>query len=57
LSEDKISRRKYLKYAGAAVGIGAIAAAGYGISQYYQAPTPTKKYYPNEIYSIKIIKK
>ncbi|MCW4042243.1 MAG: amino acid ABC transporter substrate-binding protein [Candidatus Bathyarchaeota archaeon] len=41
MSEDKISRRKYLKYAGAAVGIGAIAAAGYGISQYYQAPTPT----------------
>lgn len=41
MSEDKISRRKYLKYAGAAIGIGAIAAAGYGISQYYQAPTPT----------------
>ena len=40
MSEDKISRRKYLKYAGAAVGIGAIAAAGYGISQYYQTPAP-----------------
>jgi branched-chain amino acid transport system substrate-binding protein len=40
LSEDKISRRKYLKYAGAAVAIGAVTAAGYGISQYYQqAPT------------------
>jgi branched-chain amino acid transport system substrate-binding protein len=41
LSEGNISRRKYLKYAGAAVGIGAIAAAGYGISQYYQPPAPT----------------
>jgi len=41
LSQDKISRRKYLKYASAAVGIGAIAAAGYGISQYYQPPAPT----------------
>jgi len=40
LSEDKISRRKYLKYAGAAVAIGAVAAAGYGISQYGQ-PAPT----------------
>jgi len=41
LSEGNISRRKYLKYAGAAVAVGAIAAAGYGISQYYQPPTPT----------------
>ncbi|MCK5627608.1 ABC transporter substrate-binding protein, partial [Candidatus Bathyarchaeota archaeon] len=41
MSESNISRRKYLKYAGAAVGIGAIAAAGYGISQYYQPPAPT----------------
>jgi branched-chain amino acid transport system substrate-binding protein len=41
LSEDKINRRKYLKYAGAAVAAGAVAAAGYGISQYYQPTTPT----------------
>ena len=36
MSEGKISRRKYLKYAGAAVAAGAVAAAGYGISQYYR---------------------
>jgi branched-chain amino acid transport system substrate-binding protein len=41
LSENKISRRKYLKYAGAAIAIGAIAATGYGISQYYQLSKPT----------------
>jgi len=41
LTEEKLSRRKYLKYAGAAVAVGAVAAAGYGISQYYQQPTPT----------------
>jgi hypothetical protein len=41
LSEGKISRRKYLKYAGAAVAAGAVAAAGYGLSQYYRPPTPT----------------
>ena len=41
MSEEKISRRKYLKYAGAAVAAGAVAAAGYGISQYYKPPTPT----------------
>jgi branched-chain amino acid transport system substrate-binding protein len=40
LSEKKIDRRKYLKYAGAAVAIGAVAAAGYGLSQYSQ-PTET----------------
>ena len=40
MSEGKISRRKYLKYAGAAVAAGAIAAAGYGISQ-YKPPAPT----------------
>jgi len=40
LSEGKISRRKYLKYAGAAVAAGAVAAAGYGISQ-YKPPAPT----------------
>jgi branched-chain amino acid transport system substrate-binding protein len=36
LSDDKIDRRKYLKYAGAAVAVGAIAAAGYGLSNYYK---------------------
>jgi len=36
LSDDKIGRRKYLKYAGAAVAVGAIAAAGYGLSNYYK---------------------
>ncbi|MBS7622784.1 amino acid ABC transporter substrate-binding protein [Candidatus Bathyarchaeota archaeon] len=41
MSEGKISRRKYLKYAGAAVAAGAAAAAGYGLSQYYKPPTPT----------------
>ena len=41
MSEGKISRRKYLKYAGAAVAAGAVAAAGYGISQYYKPPAPT----------------
>jgi branched-chain amino acid transport system substrate-binding protein len=39
LSEDKISRRKYLKYAGAAVAAGAVAIAGYGAYQYYGQPT------------------
>jgi branched-chain amino acid transport system substrate-binding protein len=34
LSDDKISRRKYLKYAGAAVAVGAIAATGYSLSNY-----------------------
>jgi branched-chain amino acid transport system substrate-binding protein len=38
LSEGKISRRKYLKYAGAAVAAGAAAIAGYGASQYYGKP-------------------
>jgi branched-chain amino acid transport system substrate-binding protein len=41
LSQEKISRRSYLKYAGTAVAVGAIAAAGYGISQYYRPTTPT----------------
>ncbi len=41
MSKTKISRRKYLKYAGAAVAVGAVAAAGYGISQYYKPPSPT----------------
>lgn len=41
MSESKINRRKYLKYTGAAIGIGAITAAGYGISQYYQPTRPT----------------
>ena len=41
MTEEKLSRRKYLKYAGAAVAVGAVAAAGYGISQYYPQPTPT----------------
>ena len=36
MSDDKIGRRKYLKYAGAAVAVGAIAAAGYGLSNYYK---------------------
>jgi branched-chain amino acid transport system substrate-binding protein len=36
-----MSRRNYLKYAGAAVAVGAVAAAGYGISQYYRPPAPT----------------
>ena len=40
MSEKKIDRRKYLKYAGAAVAVGAVAAAGYGLSQYSQ-PTET----------------
>lgn len=30
-----------MKYAGAAIAAGAVAATGYGISQYYQQPTPT----------------
>ncbi|MCJ7760475.1 amino acid ABC transporter substrate-binding protein, partial [Candidatus Bathyarchaeota archaeon] len=41
MSQEKISRRSYLKYAGAAAAVGAIAAAGYGISQYYKPTTPT----------------
>lgn len=41
LSQDKMSRRKCLKYAGAVVAVGAVAAAGYGISQYYRPPAPT----------------
>ncbi len=41
MSQEKISRRKYLKYAGAAVAAGAVAAAGYGISQYYKPPAQT----------------
>jgi len=41
LSEGKISRRKYLKYAGAAVAAGAAAIAGYGASQYYGRPPTT----------------
>ena len=41
MPESKINRRKYLKYAGAAISIGAIAAAGYGISQYHQPTRPT----------------
>ena len=41
MSETKISRRKYLKYAGGAVAAGAIATAGYGLSQYYGAPAST----------------
>jgi branched-chain amino acid transport system substrate-binding protein len=36
-----MSRRKCLKYAGAVVAVGAVAAAGYGISQYYRPPAPT----------------
>jgi len=35
------SRRRFLKYAGAAVAAGAVAAAGYGISQYSGQPGPT----------------
>jgi len=41
LSEAKISRRKYLKYAGAAVAAGAVATASYGLSQYYRPPAST----------------
>jgi branched-chain amino acid transport system substrate-binding protein len=41
LSEGKISRRKYLKYAGAAVAAGAVAVAGYEASQYYGRPATT----------------
>ncbi|MBS7622268.1 amino acid ABC transporter substrate-binding protein [Candidatus Bathyarchaeota archaeon] len=44
MSQEKISRRSYLKYAGAAVAAGAVAAAGYGLSQYHKPPdqeTPT----------------
>ena len=41
MSQEKISRRSYLKYAGAAAAVVAIAAAGYGISQYYKPTTPT----------------
>lgn len=41
MSETEISRRKYLKYAGAAVAAGAVATAGYGLSQYYRAPAST----------------
>ena len=38
--EKKVTRRGYLKYAGAAVAVGAVAAAGYGAYQYSQ-PAPT----------------
>ncbi|MBS7622546.1 amino acid ABC transporter substrate-binding protein [Candidatus Bathyarchaeota archaeon] len=46
MSETRISRRKYLQYAGAAVAAGAVGAAGYGLSKYYGPPaslstTPT----------------
>jgi len=36
--QQEISRRKYLKYAGAAVGAAVVAAAGYGIYQTTQPP-------------------
>ncbi len=39
MSERKISRRKYLKYAGAAVAAGAVAIAGYEAYQYYGQPS------------------
>jgi branched-chain amino acid transport system substrate-binding protein len=38
-SEKKITRRSYLKYAGAAVAAGAVAAAGYGAYNFYGKPT------------------
>ncbi len=42
LSDDKkITRRNYLKYAGGIVAASALAAAGYGISQYYKPSIPT----------------
>lgn len=44
MSDEKIGRRKYFKYAGAAVAIGAIAAAGYSLYSYYrpsEQPRPT----------------
>jgi len=42
LSKEKITRRKYLKYAGGAIAAAAIAAAGYGAYKYLEEPvTPT----------------
>jgi len=41
LEHKLYSRRGWLKYTGAAVIAGAIAVAGYGITQYKQQPTPT----------------
>ncbi|WP_455369306.1 amino acid ABC transporter substrate-binding protein [[Eubacterium] cellulosolvens] len=47
MSEEKISRRKYMKYAGAAIAAGAVAAAGYGIYQYSGQPSPTSPTSPS----------
>ena len=47
LSDIKINRRKYLKYAGAAIAAGAVAAAGYGIYQYSGQPSPTSTTSPS----------
>ena len=41
VDDKRITRRNYLKYAGGVVAAGALAAAGYGISQYYKPSTPT----------------
>lgn len=44
MSEEKTSRRNFVKYAGGAVAVAAIAAAGYGAYMYSQpksTPTPT----------------
>jgi len=41
VDDKKIARRRYLKYAGGIVAVGALAAAGYGMSQYYKPPAPT----------------
>ena len=41
MSQEKMTRRRYLKYAGAAVAAGAVAAAGYGAYQYYKPPAQT----------------
>jgi branched-chain amino acid transport system substrate-binding protein len=38
MTESKISRRNYLKYAGGIVAVGAVAAAGLGAYQYYGQP-------------------
>jgi len=43
MSQEKVSRRGYIKYAGAVVAVAVVAAAGYGIYEMTKPPPkPTK---------------
>jgi ABC-type sugar transport system substrate-binding protein len=47
MSEKRIARRRYLRYVGGAIALGAAAAVGYGISEYRRPPPvapPVKRY-------------